>query len=388
MRVAPLLAAWVFFVTMVGTTLPTPLYPIYEKSFGIAPQLIPVIFAAYAVTVIAGLVLFGKASDEMGRKPMLLVGLALSAASAVAFFVAHSVTLLFVGRVLSGLSAGIFTGTATAALVELLGEGKQRAGAMLAVGANTFGLGSGTLLSGLLARYATLPLRLPYAADLLLVALGFIAILAVPETVAQRSRRFQIQRLRVPEELRPVFVRAAIAGMCAFAVSGLFSAVVPSFFAKTLHESDPALPGITVFLLFLFTAAGQLAMNGVPRERALAIACAALIAGVAILACGIALKSIALTFLSAVIEGGGQGLAMGFGLAEINERVREARGEVSSAYFVTLYIALALPVVGAGLLAAVTSIALASLAFCAIVGIVVCGVLISLANAKEALRAS
>jgi predicted MFS family arabinose efflux permease len=387
MRFAPLLAAWIFFVTMVGTTLPTPLYPIYEKSFGIAPPLIPVIFAVYAVAVIAGLMLFGKASDEIGRKPVLLVGLVLSAGSAIAFLLSHSLTLLFVGRVLSGLSAGIFTGTATAALVEILGEGKQRIGAMLAVGANTLGLGSGTLLSGLLARYAALPLRLPYAADLLLVALGLVAIVAVPETVSQRSGRFQIQRLRVPRDLRPIFVRAAIAGMCAFAVSGLFSAVVPSFFAKTLHESNPALPGITVFLLFLFTAVGQLAMYRLPRASALAIACAALVAGVGILAAGVVLRSEALTFLSAAIEGAGQGLALGFGLAEINERVREGRGEVSSAYFVTIYIALALPVVGAGLLAGATSIPLAALVFCAVVGLVVCGVLVSLAKSRALLRA-
>lgn len=388
MRLAPLLAAFVFFVTMAGTTLPTPLYPIYEKSFNLAPQLISVIFAVYALAVIAGLMLFGKVSDEMGRKPLLLLGLALSAASAIAFLVAHSLTLLFVGRVFSGLSAGIFTGTATAALVEILGEGKQRVGAMIAVGANTLGLGGGTLLSGLLARYAALPLRLPYAADLMLVVLAFAAVSRVPETVAQRSGSFQIQRLQVPKDLRPVFVRAAIAGMCAFAVSGLFSAVVPSFFAKTLHETDPVLPGVTVFLLFVFTAVGQLAMYRVPREGALAIACAALIAGVGILAGAIALKSVALTFLSAAVEGAGQGLAMGFGLAEINGRVREGRGEVSSAYFVTVYIALALPVVGAGLLAGATSIPLASLVFCAVVGLIVCGVLISLANTKEILSAS
>src|SRR5205823_1348518 len=81
-----------------------------------------VIFAVYAVGVMAGLLLFGGLSDQIGRRPVLLPGLALSAASAVVFVFTNpqggGVPLLLVGRVLSGLSAGIFTGTATATLID------------------------------------------------------------------------------------------------------------------------------------------------------------------------------------------------------------------------------------------------------------------------------
>jgi MFS family permease len=66
-----------------------------------------VVFATYAAGVIAGLVLFGHWSDQVGRRPMLHAGLVLSGLSAVVFAVAGGLGWLFVGRVLSGLSAGI-----------------------------------------------------------------------------------------------------------------------------------------------------------------------------------------------------------------------------------------------------------------------------------------
>ena len=44
--------AFGFAVAMMGTTLPTPLYPLYDRAFGLAPFLTPVIFATYALGVV------------------------------------------------------------------------------------------------------------------------------------------------------------------------------------------------------------------------------------------------------------------------------------------------------------------------------------------------
>src|SRR5262245_12114918 len=104
---------------MLGTTLPTPLYPLFEEQYGFGPLLVTVIFAIYAFGVIGGLVLFGNLSDRIGRKPVLLVGLGLSGASALLFLLAGSLIPIYLARVVSGLSAGIFTGTATAYVIDL-----------------------------------------------------------------------------------------------------------------------------------------------------------------------------------------------------------------------------------------------------------------------------
>lgn len=370
MRLAFVLVAAAFVVTMMGTTLPTPLYPMYEERFVIAAVWIPVIFAVYALAVVAGLLFFGRLSDEIGRRGVLYAGLILSAASAVVFLWSNSIGPLFVGRILSGLSAGIFTGTATAALVELAPDRRSYA-AKFAVAANVGGLALGVLLSGALATYTASPLRLPYIADLVLVAAAVIAMSGVPETVERRSRqlRLRVTRLLVPEQIRRTFLTAVVAGMCAFAVSGLFSAIVPAFLVKVLHQVHPILTGAVVFVLFATTALGQLSVGRISREYALAVACATLIVGTAALALAILLKSLAWTFVAAAIEGAGQGLAMGSGLAAINEETDEQRGEVSSTYFVLLYAALAFPVIGVGAVASAWTLPAAALVFCAVIGV-------------------
>src|SRR5947209_12476785 len=153
-------SAYAFAVTMLGTTLPPPLYSLYRERFGFSELMITVIFATYAAGVIAALLLVGRLSDEIGRRPVLLPGLAFSALSAVAFLLAQGLAPLLIGRVLSGISAGIFTGTATAMLVDLAPPDRPGRGTLVATAANMLGLGCGPLLAGLLAQYASDPLRL------------------------------------------------------------------------------------------------------------------------------------------------------------------------------------------------------------------------------------
>lgn len=78
------LAAYAFLATMLGTTLPTPLYALYQRRYGFSELTVTVIFAVYAAGVITALMLFGRVSDEAGRRPVLLAGLGLSALSAIA----------------------------------------------------------------------------------------------------------------------------------------------------------------------------------------------------------------------------------------------------------------------------------------------------------------
>ena len=63
--------------------------------------------------------------------------------------------MLFVGRILSGLSAGLMTGTATATLTELITAGRQAS--LVATAANMGGLGLGPLIAGLFAQYLPHP---------------------------------------------------------------------------------------------------------------------------------------------------------------------------------------------------------------------------------------
>ena len=177
------LVAFGFLVAMVGTTLPTPLYALLAERYAFGAFTVNVIFAIYAFGVIAGLLVFGNLSDEIGRKPVLVLGLVLSGLSALIFLVADSVGAICAARVLSGLSAGVFAGTATAMLVDLAPGGNARLASVVAVIANLGGLGLGGLLAGVLAENFDAPLRLPFIVDLGLLVPATIGLLLAPETV-------------------------------------------------------------------------------------------------------------------------------------------------------------------------------------------------------------
>ena len=72
-------------------------------------------------------------------------------------------------------------------MVDLAPPAERLRATTLAVAANLGGLGAGQLLSGALAQYAPLPLRLPYLVDLALLLLAAVAVLSVPETVSHRT---------------------------------------------------------------------------------------------------------------------------------------------------------------------------------------------------------
>jgi MFS family permease len=378
-------AAFALAVTMLGTTLPTPLYGLYREQFGFSELMITVIFATYAAGVIASLLLFGRLSDQIGRRRMLLPGLVLSALSAVCFLTATGLPLLLAGRVLSGLSAGIFTGTATATLIDLAPPGRRGRATLVAAMANMGALGSGPLLTGLLSQWAGSPLRLTFWVDLALLVLAAIGIWAMPEPVVS-TRRAQLrpQALRVPREMRSTFIEAALAGFAGFAVLGLVTAVAPDFLAQELGVTSRAIVGLVVFGLFAGSLAGQLALEVVPERAAIPGGAGTLIAGMGLLALSLAVSSLALLVLGVVIAGVGQGLTFRGGLMQVNEHAPAAqRGAVASSFFVVMYIAISLPVIGEGVLAQAVGLRAAGLTFAALVAALSVGVLIRVPRAHR-----
>jgi MFS family permease len=375
-------AAFGLAVTMLGTTLPTPLYGLYRQHFGFSELMITVIFATYAAGVIASLLLFGRLSDQIGRRRLLLPGLMLSALSAVCFLTASGLPLLLAGRVLSGLSAGIFTGTATATLIDLAPGGRRGRATLVASMANMGALGSGPLLAGLLSQWAGSPLRLVFWVDLALLLPAAIGIWAMPEPVTRASHlQLAPQALKIPKEMRSTFIEATLAGSAGFAVLGLLTAVTPDFLGQELGVTSRAIVGLVVFAVFAASLAGQLALQFIPERSAIPGGAGALIVGMGALALGLAAPSLALLVLGGMIAGFGQGLTLRGGLTAVNERSPAAeRGAVASSFFVVMYIAISVPVIGEGVLTQAIGLRPAGLTFAGLVAALSAFVLIRIAR--------
>ena len=370
---------------MVGTTLPTPMYALYGERMHFAVLTTTVIFATYAGGVLFALLAFGRWSDAVGRRPMLLAGTAFALASAVVFLAADSVPTLLVGRVLSGLSAGIFTGTATAAVIEAAPPHWRNRAAAVATVANVGGLGAGPLLAGLLVQYAPAPLHLAFVVHIVL------ACWRPPRCSSRRKPRQRtgsigLQRLSVPTEVRGVFVTAAIAAFAGFAVMGLFTSVAPAFVSNVIGIGNHAVAGAIACSIFAASAVAQLAAGGIAPQRAVALGCAILVVGMIILAVALRLSSLPGLIAAALVAGVGQGISFSRGLAAVAERTpADRRAEVSSTYFVVAYVAISLPVVGEGLAARDWGLRTAGVSFAVAVAILalVCLVAILVQEARE-----
>jgi MFS family permease len=372
-------AAAAFLVNMGFSAVPTPLYVLYQQRDHFSTITITLVYAVYAVGVIGSLFLGGHVSDWVGRKRVFVPALLTNVAAAAIFLVAPSLPGLLLARVVSGVSVGLTTATATAYLSELhigtaAGERGGRRAQVVATAANLGGIGFGPLVAGLLAQFAPQPLRLPYYVfgGLLLVLALLVA--ASPETAARPvpAPRWRPQRIAVPPQARHTFFAATAAGVAAFAVYGVFNSLAPSFLAGTLGETSHAVAGAVAFAAFASGAVAQVALSRVGLRDTLRIGPYLLIPGMALLVVGMWLPSLAVFVLGGVVTGAGGGLAFRGALAAAGSTAPpEARAEVLASYFLGAYIGLSVPVVALGVATQYVSPRDAMLVFVVLVSIAV-----------------
>ncbi|MFZ0185875.1 MAG: MFS transporter [Streptosporangiaceae bacterium] len=374
-RAAFWLLAFVFAATMLGTTLPTPLYVIYQARWHFAASIVTLIFAVYAAGVLAALLLAGRSSDQAGRKPVLAVALAASALSTVVFIFAPDVGVLLAGRIVSGLSAGLMTGTATAALTELvpaslvpaslvpasqvpaslvpaspLRASAGRRASLVATAANMGGLGLGALVAGLFAQYAPHPTTLVFVVYLAVLAIAAVCLRFVPETVSHRQRpALRLAGFSLPEQGRGEFIAAAAAAFAAFSLLGLFSALAPTFLGSIMHEQNHAVQGGAVFLIFGVGTLTQLLVSRFSSRRVVLAGLGLFLAGLGLIVAALAQAGVALFLAGTVVAGVAVGAVFMGSLATANRLAPPGRrGQAVSAFFVACYCGLVIPVVGVG----------------------------------------
>src|SRR6516165_7240687 len=68
-----------------GSNFPTPLFPLYEERFRFGSGVVTLLFAAYVAVLVPTLVRLGPAADRIGRRPLLVGGIALTVVSSIAF---------------------------------------------------------------------------------------------------------------------------------------------------------------------------------------------------------------------------------------------------------------------------------------------------------------
>ncbi|MFH9657135.1 MFS transporter [Streptomyces sp. NPDC017248] len=374
--------AYTLLVLLTGTNLPTPLYRGYQAQFGFSPLVVTLVFAVYVAVLIPALLVAGPLADAVGHRRVLLPAVAVAALGALVFALARDTAWLFAARALQGLALGAASGPLTAALTELEPRGDQRRAALVSTVASVGGLGLGPVLAGLLAQYAPAPRVLPFAVEIALLVPAAAAIRALP--AGRSGVRWRPRRPGVPRELRAVFATSGTTGFLAFAVTGLFLALVPAYAATLSGSGNLVLGGTAVALLLCCSALAQLAGHGRPSGTLERAGLPLLAAGLALLALAGGVSSLPLLLAATVVAGTGHGLAYLGGLSAVNQAAPAGRrADVLSTFYVIIYLGVGLPVIGVGFLASVTGLLLAVQSFACVVAVLCLVVLAALGRTRR-----
>jgi MFS family permease len=343
-------------LALFASGVPSPLYGIYLQLWGFSPVVLTLIYATYAFGVLTTLILAGRLSDDVGRRPVLLVALGTLMVATVLFILADSVVWLFVARALQGLATGAMLSAASAALLELHPR-RDPLGVSLANGvASTTGTGLGVLVSAALVQLLPAPRVLPFVALLVLFAIALIGVWRMPEPVAARARpRLTPQRPHVPPAIRGPFMLAALGAVSSWSIAGLFLSLGPQLSADLFHTANQLVTGVGIFALTGAAAVSQIALGRTRPWAGAAGGSLALSAGMVLLVIAAKSDSSAIYLAGAVIGGAAFGVAFLGALRALTTVIPpEHRASVMSAFYVVAYAALSLPAIAGGIL--VTSV--------------------------------
>jgi MFS family permease len=369
---APWTVAAVLGLMFMGGALPTPLYEIYRQQFHFSEIVLTLLFAVYVVGALAALFVLGRASDQIGRRRMMLPVIVIAAISTLAFLLPASLPVLFVGRALSGFAIGLASGTATAWIAELEPAGHRGRATLIAVGANQVGLAIGPLLAGCLAQFAPDPLRLVYVVYLAMLLPAGFAVAKVQETLADPVRRLrQVElrpRLGVPAELWPQFVAPALTAFAIFSLLGFSTGLTSTLLTQSLHETSRAVGGAVVFELFLVGAVTVYVSGALPSRTAMFVGLALLLPTMVLLVLAQAKASMPLLVADMALAGVAAALGYRGSLQVVNEIAPTGRhAELVSTYLLACYAGVSLPVIGIGVMSQWAGPLIADLVFAVVI---------------------
>lgn len=331
---------WVLVLFAVGTSLITPLIPIYQEQLGFGDTVVTLFLGCYVVGLVPAMLIMGQVSDRMGRRVVLLGAIGTLAVAQLALITEPPLWGLLGARVIQGVAAGAFFGTCTAFLVDAAPTGRRTFAAGLGSVSVRLGLGLGPGIGGVLAQYAPEPLRLPFELHLVALAMAALLVIFLPETVRVRSRRPLTLRLEVPPAERAVFWRVLVpSGMLFSLFDGVALSLIPVFLVRDLGVDNYALVGAAGFLVLVSGALSQILL---PRLRsATAIGCGLVWATMASVGVVVAapVGSVGLALVAIAATGAGAGLVFKGGIDLCTQIAPPAdRGKLLSSYYVACYL--------------------------------------------------
>ena len=377
-RVAFALQVSILVLFLASSSAPTPLYAIYEATWGFSPITVTVVFGVYALAVLTSLLTVGSLSDHVGRRPVLLAAIVTQAAAMLVFATAGGVPALLVARVVQGLATGAAIGALGAGLIDL-----QKTRGTIANGvAPVLGTATGALVSSVLVQYLPAPTHLVYLVIFTVLLAQAAGIVLMAETATPRPGALASLRPEVslPAGARRPFLLAAPVLIAAWALAGFYLSLGPTLAGLVVGSHSVVLGGLAVFALAGSGGLTVLLSRSTPPQKVMLLGTVALVAGVGVTLFAIDHRSAIAFFAGTALAGVGFGAGFQGGLRTVLPfAALHQRAGVLSTIYVLCFLAMGLPAVVAGVLVTHVGVLTAAREYGAVVMILAAMALVGMA---------
>ncbi|POF41976.1 MFS transporter [Pseudomonas laurylsulfativorans] len=345
---------WFLAITLLSflaaSTAPTPLYHLYQEQMQFSAATLTLIFAVYALSLLAALLTVGSLSDYLGRKPVIFTAVVLNILAMLLFIYAESVAWLISARVLQGFA----TGMATAVLSATLLDTDRQQGPLVNSVAPLLGMAAGALGCGVLAEFAPAPLHLTFWLLLVLFVMQAVYVWRLPESVSRQVGVWASLRptLHVPVQARVTLWRVLPLNTATWALGGFYASLAPSLVRTATGSTSNLIGGATVAALTVTGALMIFTLRNRSATQALQLGASLLPTGLVLVLLGVHGASLSLFFLGTLVAGCGFGAGfLGAVRSLVPLALPHERAGLMSAYYVLSYLAFCLPALLAGNLA-------------------------------------
>jgi MFS family permease len=332
-----------------ASSVPTPLYHLYQNAWGFSPGILTVIFGVYALSLLSALLTTGSLSDYLGRRRVIVGALVLEALSMLIFVRAGGVADLIAARVLQGVATGIAASALGAATLDL----DRTHGPLLNSISPMLGMAIGVLGTSFLVQYGPAPLHLVYILLIVVFVLQGVAVIKTPETAPLRSGvlRSMLPRVQVPAAARGALFKVLPANIAVWALGGFYLSLGPTL-AKVVTRSDSIMTGgWVVSSLTIAAVIVVLVLRNMPAQRMLSWGTLLLSLGLVVTLIGILCESPMLFFAGTIISGSGFGISFQGSMRSVMLLAQaHERAGLMAALYILCYLAFSVPTIIAGTL--------------------------------------
>lgn len=346
-RVRFCLLASITLSFLAGSSVPTPIYPIYQSAWHFSAVVITIIFSVYALSVLAALLVFGRVSDYIGRRPVLLVTTAMQVVAMYSLGTASGLGELIAGRVLQGLSTGAAVSAVGAGLIQLHAQRGAIANAIAPVSGSAIG----ALLGSVMVQFVPFPTHTVFAVLAGILIVQFIGLVLLRDTQPARpgALRSLVPQFSVPTQVRSAMLIAASVFIAGWAVAGFYASLGPALIKHVFEVSSSSIGGLALATFSGSGVAAILALRSRSARTFAWVGSLALMIGMVTVLISLQFKSFASFFYGIGIAGMGFGAGFQGGIRMVVAAAAPVElAGVLSVSFLCCYLGMGVPAIAAG----------------------------------------